>query len=269
MDAPKASAASLAIVISIMSGLVSISAFTIGLVGAMRGSEVTLFPFDAVSFYRLPERGRLAISLRTEFANTAGSDYPDVLAQQWVTISEDGAPFACFGQGGDALLIEAPLQAAAATQAQAASTAPVAQAPPCSSGSRCYAIAPDANLELIDTPVRRSLPSGQITSAEQYFDARSITPTHPCAAAFRTLGRPTVAQLTATDRARHLVVEYHAQTLGDGAFTARCDINLQTGQLNKLSAEGRSTFACATTAIQRQRRSFLSVLGLSGRPPGA
>ncbi len=155
--------------ISILSGCVSVAAFMIGLGAALRGSNVTLFPVDAVTFYRLPENGRIAVSMRTEFANTAGSDYPDAITDQWVTIAVNGSPFACLGQRGDAVLLGEAVGAATQQSEQAR----IDQS--CTQGS-CLAINRRMTLLVRDTPIRRALSAGQVTSAEQYFDTSVITP---------------------------------------------------------------------------------------------
>ena len=228
--------------ISILSGCVSVAAFAIGLGAAMRGSDVTLFPVDAVTFYRMPGNGRLAISMRTEFANTAGSDYPDAITDQWVTIAVNNAPFACFGQRGDAILLSEPIGVVARQSEQAR----IEQS--CAQGS-CRAISPQMTLLIRDTPIRRALPAGQVTSAEQFFDESVITPTHACASAAGRLGRPTVAQFIAA-APRDVRVEYHINTLDDGGSLAQCAIRLDENFWSKLGREGYATFACVSASAR-------------------
>lgn len=255
-------AAMLALVLSILSGIVSISSFGFGLAIAARGSDVHLFPFQTATFYRVPfisrtgepdpERDLLGVVVRAEFANTAGPDYPDSLVSQRMEIDVDGAHFACFADHGDIRVFEPSLQAgpeARATQAAAALRSDM-----CAENS-CRQLADHTVLAVADdVPLRLTLRPGEITSTERFFDGRAVAHTHACyrIVAERNLQRnpsPSALMRDVPDRSnqewsRLITVTYHAETLNDGAFTAACAIRATAGQLLKFSEDGQATFPC-------------------------
>jgi hypothetical protein len=219
-----------------------VAAFGIGALAELNGPEVTLFPVDGVTFYRLPQadRGRLGVSLRTEFSNTAGADQPDALVEQWVSVSVDGAAFACFGQRGDARVLVSDGGASTSRRSELCDE------------NRCYQLGPHGTMLLGETPVRRTIRPGEIFSAEQYFDTRAVTATHPCGGAVRAGERPTAADfIGAGEAARRVVIDYHARMLKDGGFTAHCELTASPQQLRKFDEDGWAGFSCDSVSVRR------------------
>lgn len=254
--------ATLALVFSILSGIVSLASFGFGLAIAARGSDVHLFPLQTVTLYRVPfvsrtgeadpSRDLLAAVLRAEFANTAGPDYPDSLVSQRLEIDVDGAPFACFADRGDIRVFTPSMQTG--PQARAAQAAAALGGELCAENS-CRELADHTVLAIADdVPLRMTLRPGEITSMERFFDGRAVANAHEChrLIAERNLQRTPAASALLSDVpgrenqewSRTIVVTYHADTLNDGAFTATCPIRATSGQLIKLGEDGQATFAC-------------------------
>lgn len=262
----RAGGASLALIISIMSGLVSVSTFGFGLVNEVRGSSIHLFPIETVSVYRVPFVGRdgapdpasdrVGISFRTEFANTAGANYPDSIVSQRVEVDVDGEPFACFADRGESRVIPAPLQAELTSNASQTDCG----------NDLCIALQ-DRSLVRVatDGPLRQTLEPGAIASNNRYFDARGIAPTHACAtriAENQALRRPLVGTLLEgapaadnTTWVRTITIQYYVETLQDGSFTASCVVRVNAGQIDKLRSEGWANLGCdegpAPTHVRR------------------
>jgi hypothetical protein len=247
--------ATLALIISVMSGLVSVSTFGFGFVNEVRGSNVHLFPVELVSFYKVPfvgrdgvpnpELDRLGISFRTEFANTAGSSYPDSIVAQHVEVDVDGQPFACFADRGEVRVIAAPLQSGLSSASTGTDCG----------NDLCIALQDRSLLRVAtDGPLRQALPPGAITSNNRYFDARGIVSTHACAEIIQgneALCRPLAAGLLQDAPApdnqawtRTITVRYHVETLQDGSFTATCAVQANAGQIDKFRTDGWVNLGC-------------------------
>ncbi len=242
----------LPLIIAFASAAVAVTTFVLSQLDVWRGSEVQLFPLETISFYRNPETSaggrpldRLGVSVRPEFTNTAGADFPDAITGEHVEISLDGRHLACFGSRGVAhlLTVDAPLTPAHRAERAHSSVC---------EDNTCYMMDDGAMLVVQDSARRRTIRPGEITSEELYFDARGVGPTDVCYT--NPLQRPIVSQFVApSSRDRVVLITYYVETLKDGPFSTWCRLSLNDDELSKLDRYGHATYACVEHGVSRSR----------------
>lgn len=259
MSDPRPDGARSALLFSLMGVSISVATFGFSLAMALRGSDVHLFPVESTSIYRInatsrtgertPARDRIVVSIRTDFANTAGAEYPDSVVDQSIELNVDGERFACFAEVGPARVI-----VGAGPPPSATPGAPVAAAAaPCEQGL-CITLEDGSRL-IVDPnqSTRHSLEPGRITSLNSVFDQRAVTATHYCAQIIEQSGleRPSALAFATRpegelpeDWVRRVEMIYRARTLQDGTFVANCVMELTTGHLDKFSQDGWGVFEC-------------------------
>lgn len=250
--------ASLALVISILSGIVSVFSFGFSLANDVRGSDVHLFPLESVLLYHVPhpasaDRDWLGVSVRTEFANTAGSNYPDSIVSERLEISVDGAPYACLASRGLYQTLRAPK--AEGREVILPPAPPAAPESPECDADLCVVMNSGWVLSIAtNVSARQTLRPGEIASTNSYYDHRAVSETHACAQLSEQRGladRPNpqvlLAGITEADEGatRAISLTYHVQTLHDGAFTATCEIEATAPQLQKFRQDGWISLGCA------------------------
>lgn len=238
-------------VLSAASAFVAIAAFVISSLASARGADVTLFPIGQVGLFRDSEHDRLGLLVSTDFANTATGGYPDAIVHEQVDVRADGVRFTCFSSQGDARVLLSEARARARGLPLECSEA------------RCVAVGPNHRSFIAlrdDAPERHTVRAGEITSLSQYFNGDSTWSTDACASFVENGGsrRPTLRDLVGDRASRRqfldLSIDFTADLLHEGRFTAHCDARIAPETLAKLTRDGYGQFVCANNGVHRTSR---------------